>query len=85
MKNPKTKPATQKPAPPTKSKKPRQKKDKLSDKTTEAIALQSLLLGTNELLLYKDEEGEYHVLCKDEYNPKKDYQVIYLTYKDIQD
>lgn len=80
MKNPKPKTATQ-----IKTKKLKPKKAKLNSKTTEAIALQSLLLGNNELLLYKDEDGEYHVLCKDEYNPKKDYQVIYLTYKDIQD
>jgi len=80
MKNPKPKAVTQ-----IKTKKLKPRKPKLSSKTTEAIALQSLLLGSNELLLYKDEDGEYHVLCKDEYNPKKDYQVIYLTYKDIQD
>lgn len=68
-----------------KTKKLKMKKPKVLDKTTEAIALQSLLLGNNELLLYRDEEDEYHVLCKNEYDPKKDYQVIYLTYKDLQD
>jgi hypothetical protein len=68
-----------------KAKKPRQSKNKPVSEGPQAIALQSLLLGRNELLLYKDEDGEYHVLCKDAYDPAKDYQVIFLTYKDIQD
>jgi len=68
-----------------KAKKPRQSKNKPVAEGPQAIALQSLLLGRNELLLYKDEDGEYHVLCKDAYDPAKDYQVIFLTYKDIQD
>jgi hypothetical protein len=48
-----------------------------------AIALQSLLLNDDELLVYKDEEGEYHVMCKEVYVPGKDYNVLYMTYEDI--
>ena len=66
-------------------KEPRSLSKKTNDKEINAIAMQSLLLGSNELLLYKDEHGEYHVLCKEAYNPKKDYQVIYLTHEDIYD
>lgn len=54
-----------------------------NDRRMEAVAMQSLLLGKDELLVYKDEEGEYHILCKEEYNPKKDYQVLFLTHEDI--
>jgi hypothetical protein len=49
----------------------------------DTVAFQSLLLGADELLVYKDEEGEYHILCKEKYDPKKDYQVLYMTYEDI--
>jgi hypothetical protein len=64
-----------------KEKKPRTPTKK--DKALETISMQSLLLGKDELLVYKDEDGEYHILCKEEYNPRKDYQVLFLTYEDI--
>jgi hypothetical protein len=53
------------------------------EKALETISMQSLLLGKDELLVYKDEDGEYHILCKEQYNPKKDYQVLFLTHEDI--
>ena len=49
----------------------------------DTVAFQSLLLGKDELLVYKDEDGEYHILCKEKYDPNKDYQVLYMTYEDI--
>ena len=65
----------------TKARKPRVTTKQ--DKALETISMQSLLLGRDELLVYRDEEGEYHILCKEEYNPKKDYQVLFLTHEDI--
>lgn len=65
----------------TKARKPRIATKK--DKALETISMQSLLLGRDELLVYRDEDGEYHILCKEEYNPKKDYQVLFLTHEDI--
>ena len=53
------------------------------EKALETISMQSLLLSKDELLVYRDEDGEYHILCKEEYNPKKDYQVLFLTHEDI--
>jgi hypothetical protein len=65
----------------TKARKPRVTTKK--DKALDTISMQTLLLGRDELLVYKDEDGEYHILCKEEYNPKKDYQVLFLTHEDI--
>jgi hypothetical protein len=65
------------------TKKPVEKKEKPPKKSLNTLAMQSLLLGKDELLVYKDEEGEYHILCKEQYNPKKDYQVLFMTYEDI--
>jgi hypothetical protein len=65
------------------TKKPAEKKEKPPKKSLNTLAMQSLFLGKDELLVYKDEEGEYHILCKEQYNPKKDYQVLFMTYEDI--
>ncbi len=51
--------------------------------TVESLAVHGLLLGRDELLVFKDEDGSYHVLSRDQFDPKKDYQVIYLTHEDI--
>jgi hypothetical protein len=54
-----------------------------SSQVVSTLALQSLLLGNNELLVYKDEEGEFHIMSKSEYIADKDYDVIFMTYEDI--
>ena len=79
MKKKITKPTTKtvKAAKTTKSEK------KATTAAIDVVAMQSLLLGKNELLVFKDEDGEYHIMCKQQYNPNKDYDILYLTHEDI--
>lgn len=50
---------------------------------SEDLTLQGLLLSDNELLIFKDEKAEYHVLSKKPYNPDKKYETIFMTWEDL--
>ena len=50
---------------------------------TSVVAYQTLLLEKDELLIYRDELGEHHILLKEEYNPQKDYRILFLSYEDL--
>ena len=58
-------------------------KSKEKIKISQELVLQGLLLGDQELLIYKDEDLNYHVLTSSPYSKDKNYQVLYYTWEDL--
>ena len=49
----------------------------------EAVIWQTTLLQDNDLIVYTDEKGENHLLCRKPLDKTRDYQVIYINYNDV--
>lgn len=47
------------------------------------LVVQGLLLDKDQLLIYKDEQGEYHVFSTEPYDKDRKYQVIKMTWEDL--
>lgn len=47
------------------------------------LVIQGLLLDKDQLLLFKDEQGEYHVFSTEPYDKDKKYQVINMSWEDL--
>lgn len=47
------------------------------------LVIESLLLADDELLLFKDEEGDWHVFSKQPYDKDKKYNIIKMTWEDL--
>jgi len=61
----------------------RQKKPTQIPSLDTALVLQGLLLASDELLIYKDENADYHVLASAPYDPNKEYKTIFMTWEDL--
>ena len=67
---------------PTKKQTPKVKQDPKAV-LTDALLVQGLLLGDDELLIYKDEHAEYHVIVTKPYDSSKEYKTIFMTWEDL--
>lgn len=47
------------------------------------ILLQGILLQDDELLLYKEESGDWHVFTTQPYDSDKKYNIIKMTWEDF--
>ena len=47
------------------------------------LVVESLLLSDNELLLFKDEQGDWHVFSRQPYDKDKKYDIIKMTWEDL--
>lgn len=52
-------------------------------KIKEELVLQGLLLSDKELLIYKDENAEYHVITTQPFDKSKTYTTIFMTFEDL--
>ena len=50
---------------------------------SEALVIEGLLLEDDELLIYQDEKGNYHILSKKPYDKEKEYRIIKMSWKDF--
>lgn len=54
-----------------------------TEQLKEEVQLQGLLLSEDEMLVYKDEQAEYHVILTKPFDKNKKYKTIYLTWEDL--
>ena len=59
-------------------------KEEQTKSLQETVVMQGLLLADNELLVYKDESGDFHVLTTKPYNKDKQYSTLFMTWEDLQ-
>lgn len=49
----------------------------------EELVIQGMLLADDELLVYKDEEAQYHVIATKPYDKTKSYRTLFMTWEDL--